>query len=188
MKRIFIGLTALIVAVVASLWVSASASQQNEDKQGETFINGRVLCRTCYLKNPKNGMGISGVAHEGVPEYDEGNPAECGFICSKKGMPLAILTSDGKLYTVTGALAEPGDVMPTETNRPMRKNEPNAGLVTHIGHRLTVFGVVTEKNGELQMNSTRRTWQMDTKDWRVGSEIEIKHKSEGSKVIEKPSK
>ena len=180
MKKIFMGLMALIVAFVAPTIVSASASQ----KAAEPFVSGKVICRTCYLKDKSNGTGISAMAHEGVPEYDEGDPAHCAMTCSKKGMPMALLTRDGKLYTVTGKLAAVGDVMPTETNKPLRLNEPNAGLVTHIGHTITVFGEITEQNGQLEIASTRRTWEMDAKDWRPGSTTEIKHKTGGSQIIE----
>lgn len=184
MKKILMGLAALMVGFAAPLFVSASASQQSE----ESFIRGRVVCRTCYLKDSRNGVGINTIAHENVPEYDEGKPDQCAMICSKKGMPLALLTRDGKLYTVTGKLAEVGNVMPTETNRPIRSNEPNAGLVTHIGHTLVVFGQISEKNGELQIESTRRTWNMDAKDWRPGSTAEVRHKTEGSKIVTEEEK
>jgi hypothetical protein len=191
MKKILVGLTALIVACVAPLFVSTSASQQSpgSNRQAppsseEEFIRGRVVCRTCYLKDNRNGVGIYSIAHEGVPEYDEGQPEQCAVICSKKGMPLALLTRDNKLYTITGKLAEAGDVDPAEGSAPLRKNEPNAGLVTHIGHTLVVFGKVTEKNGEMQIESTRRTWNSDSKDWRVDSTLEVKHATGGSQIVE----
>ena len=194
MKNVVIGLTALLVALVAPDVAKVSGQEQEkvehqrdkpksevvEESRGKTVVKGQLVCRTCYLKNKLNTL----IEHEGVPENDEGMPEECAITCSKKGMPLALLTKDGKLYTITGALAAVSDVENFDGgHRLIRRNEPNGQLVTNLSHTITIFGDVTEKNGELQLNSIRREWLSDSKDWRVGSTTETKY-SEGGKVIE----
>lgn len=75
-------------------------------------IKGELVDQTCYKKDAKN----VGAAHR-----------ECGQTCAKKGMPMAILTADGKLYTITGDLAA----------------NNNAKLVPHVSHQVEVTGDVS---------------------------------------------
>jgi hypothetical protein len=51
---------------------------------------------------------------------------------------LALLTADGKLYTVTGDLAA----------------NNNAKLVPHLSHKVELTGDVTEKNGTMTIAAT----------------------------------
>jgi len=51
--------------------------------------------------------------------------------CAKEGKPVALLTSDGKVYQVTGGLAA----------------NKNAKLSAHMLHTVEITGDVTEKDG-----------------------------------------
>lgn len=179
MRKIFIGLTALLL-VASSPEVARLAAQATPTKgslaAGGNWVRGSLVCRTCYLKDKANAE----MTHYDVPEYDEGTPDFCAKVCSMKGMPLALLTDEGELYTLTGKLAARGDVLSVE-RRVIRANEPNAALVNHLTHTIIVAGVVSNKNGELILDADRFDWNMDTKDHRVGSTVETKH-TEGHSV------
>ena len=114
MQRIFIGLMA--AAFVVALGASVSA---------ET-IKGKLIDQSCYAKDKTN----TGVDHK-MPQ----DTKDCAVACAKKGAPLAILTADDKLYTVTGDLAA----------------EKNAKLVAHLSHTVEVTGDVTMKDGKMSI-------------------------------------
>ena len=59
----------------------------------------------------------------------------CAVQCAKAGKPVALLTSDGKVYEVTGGLAA----------------DKNAKLSGHMLHTVEITGDVTEKNGKLSI-------------------------------------
>ena len=59
-------------------------------------ISGRLVDETCYKMNKVN----TGVAHK-MPADTPG----CAVTCAKMGLPIALLTDDGKVYNVTGDLA-----------------------------------------------------------------------------------
>lgn len=68
---------------------------------GSTFaatetISGRLIDLTCYKQNKAN----TGVDHK-MPE----DTPNCAVTRAKMGQPVALLTDDGKVYTVTGELA-----------------------------------------------------------------------------------
>jgi hypothetical protein len=63
--------------------------------------------------------------------------ADCAAMCAKKGAPLALLTSDGKVYTLSGGLAA----------------DMNAKLIPHISHTVEVTGDVTEKDDNVIVNN-----------------------------------
>jgi hypothetical protein len=54
------------------------------------------------------------------------------------GLPLALLTADGKVYTVTGDLAA----------------NNNAKLVPHLSHKVELTGDVTEKGSTMTIAAT----------------------------------
>jgi len=71
----------------------AMASAQMAKPQGkDVTVTGTVIDVSC-----KFGQGLSGADHK-----------MCAQVCADKGIPLAILGSDGKLYIPTSA-AMPGD-------------------------------------------------------------------------------
>jgi hypothetical protein len=101
-----------LVALVFALNASAFAATQT--------ISGQLVDQVCYKMNKSN----TGVDHK-MPSGDEAN---CAVTCAKMGQPVALLTSDGKLYTVTGDLAA----------------NNNAKLVPHLSHKVELTGDVTE--------------------------------------------
>jgi hypothetical protein len=63
--------------------------------------------------------------------------AGCAAACAKKGQPVALLTSDGKVYTIKGGLAA----------------ENNAKLIAHMGHTVSITGDVTTMNGAMSISA-----------------------------------
>jgi hypothetical protein len=76
----------------------------------------------------------TGVDHK-MPSGDEAN---CAVTCAKMGQPVALLTSDGKLYTITGDLAA----------------NNNAKLVPHMSHKVELTGDVSENGGTMTIAAT----------------------------------
>ena len=84
-----------ITAVVAGLSLGAgplAAQGMQHPKGTQRTISGTVVDVSCRF-----GLGLSGDSHR-----------ECAQICAGKGIPLAILGTDGKLYIPTST-AMPGD-------------------------------------------------------------------------------
>jgi hypothetical protein len=106
-----------VAALLFALSASAFAATQT--------ISGQLVDQVCYKMNKSN----TGVNHK-MPSGDEAN---CAVTCAKMGQPVALLTSDGKLYTVTGDLAA----------------NNNAKLVPHLSHKVELTGDVTEKGGTM---------------------------------------
>ena len=86
MRKLFAAVTA--AAFVVALGAPAFAK--------EATIKGEVVDQTCYMKDHAK----TGEAHK-----------DCAATCAKKGAPMAILTEDGKLYQITGGLAEDSNRM-----------------------------------------------------------------------------
>ena len=81
------------LALLAAIPVSAAAQGMGKAPEGkEVTITGTVIDVSC-----KFGQGLSGPEHR-----------MCSEVCADKGIPLAILGNDGKLYIPTSA-AMPGD-------------------------------------------------------------------------------
>jgi hypothetical protein len=110
MRRFFAGLAA--AAFVATMAAPAFAK--------EMTVKGEVIDQTCYMKDHAK----IGADHR-----------ECGQTCAKKGAPMALLTSDGKVYQITGGLAA----------------DKNAKLVPHISHMVEITGDVTESDGKMMI-------------------------------------
>ena len=115
----------LAVLVVTGLVLSLSASAFAETQT----ITGRLIDQTCYKANKAN----TGLDHK-MPEDTPG----CAVTCAKMGLPVALLTDDGKVYTVTGDLA----------------GSNNAKLVPHMSHKVELTGDVTQKGGTLTIAAT----------------------------------
>ena len=110
MRRISAGLT--VAACVAALAAPAFARTET--------VKGELVDQACYMKDKKN----VGASHK-----------ECAETCAKKGQPVAIVTADGKVYQVTGALAA----------------DNNAKLVPHLTHTVEITGDVSEKDGKMMI-------------------------------------
>ena len=113
MRKMFGGFAA--VGLVIALGASMSAATET--------VKGQVVDQSCYAKDKAN----NGKDHK-MPQ----DVTDCAVACAKKGAPLALLTSDGKLYEITGGLAA----------------EKNAKLVPHVSHTVEIKGEVTEKDGK----------------------------------------
>jgi len=116
MKHILTGLTA--AAFVAVLAMPAFAKTET--------VTGQLVDTACYSKDKAN----TGNEHKGMG-------ATCAQDCAKKGTPVALLTSDGKVYQVTGGLAA----------------NNNAKLVPHMSHTMEITGDVTEKDGKMMITA-----------------------------------
>ena len=92
-------------------------------------VKGQVVDQNCYTKDSVNNKGV-----------DHKMPADmkdCAISCAKKGQPLALLTSDGKLYTIAGGLAE----------------NNNAKLVAHLSHTIEITGDVMDMKGRMMITA-----------------------------------
>lgn len=56
----------------------------------EQTVKGELVTVMCVAKNGEKGQGPAHV--------------DCAIDCAQKGYPLAVLTSDGTLYKITGSL------------------------------------------------------------------------------------
>jgi hypothetical protein len=75
-------------------------------------VTGKVIDMTCYMKDKANNAGM-----------DHKMPADtkdCAAACAKKGQPLALLTSDGKVYEIAGGLAENNNAITDPAHHPYR--------------------------------------------------------------------
>jgi hypothetical protein len=111
----------LIVGLFLAVCVSSFAATQT--------ITGQLIDQECYSANKAN----AGLDHK-MPEPTP----NCAVMCAKQGMPVALLTADGKVYTVTGDLAA----------------NNNAKLVPHMSHKVELTGDVTTKGGAMTIAAT----------------------------------
>jgi hypothetical protein len=88
-------------------------------------VKGQIVDQACYTMDKSN----TGVDHK----MPKGDTKDCALGCAKAGRPMAILTSDGKLYELGGGLAA----------------DKNAKIIPHISHTVEVTGEVTEKDGKM---------------------------------------
>lgn len=108
MSRLFASLAvALFVATLGAPVFAKTAT-----------IKGQLIDQECYLMEKK-------------VDSDKA----CAVECAKSGKPVALLTSDGKVYAVTGGLAA-------------NKNEK---LTAHMLQKVEITGDVTEKGGKLSI-------------------------------------
>ena len=120
MRQLFAGL--MVAAFIVVLGSSAFAATQT--------ITGQLIDQSCYNMDKSN----TGVDHK----MPKGDTKDCAIACAKGGKPLALLTSDGKVYTVMGDLAA----------------EKNAKLVPHMSHTVALTGDVTESGGKMMLAAT----------------------------------
>jgi len=120
MRTLRAGLT--VVALVLALSASSFGATQT--------ISGQLIDQSCYKMNNSN----TGVDHK----MPSGDVKDCAITCAKMGRPVALLTADGKVYTVTGDLAA----------------NNNAKLVPHMSHRVELTGDVSETGGTMTIAAT----------------------------------
>src|SRR6476646_4529041 len=95
-------------AVVAALAVPAYARPET--------VKGQIIDGACY-KMDKSNVGLD-------HKMPKGETKDCALICAKAGHPMSLLTSDGKVYEITGGLAASN----------------NAKIIPHITHTVEVTG------------------------------------------------
>src|SRR6266446_3237959 len=120
MREVFVGLT--VASFVVALGAPALAATQT--------ITGQLIDESCYKMDKSN----TGVDHK----MPKGDTKDCAIACAKGGRPVALVTSDGKVYTVTGDLAA----------------DKNAKLVPHMSHTVALTGDVTESGGKMMLAAT----------------------------------
>jgi hypothetical protein len=116
MRRMFAALT--VAAFVVALGAPAFAKEET--------VKGQIVDVSCYNADKANNVG----ADHKMPK---GDTKDCALGCAKAGRPMALLTSDGKVYVLTGGLAA----------------EKNAKIIPHVAHTVEVTGEVTEADGKM---------------------------------------
>jgi hypothetical protein len=118
----------LLVALIVGTSV---VSPRAPSSAGAQTVKGKLVDAACY-KLDKSNVAVD-------HRMPQGNEKNCAIECARTGFPVALLTSDGKLYIVTGALAV----------------NNNAALISHMGHTVTLTGDVTEAVGAMTIGATR---------------------------------
>jgi len=118
------------VAAVVCLMAGVCASGCADSAYAKTeTVTGKVVDLSCYVMNHED----SGMDHK---TQGGATPPNVGFACAYscvrwQGMPAGLLTSDGKVYQITGGLAE----------------NSNVKIAPHLTHTVTITGEVTELDG-----------------------------------------
>jgi hypothetical protein len=119
--RKVLGCAAVVALMLASVAPAFAATET---------VKGTIVDQSCYLKDKASNAGV-----------DHKMPADvkdCAVACAKKGRPLALLTSDGKVYTIGGGLAA----------------DNNAKLVAHVAHTVEITGDVASKDGAMTITAS----------------------------------
>lgn len=106
MRRLMLVLTAM--AVVAAAPALAA----------EMTVTGELVDHACYTK--RGAEDGSGSGH-----------AACAKKCAMGGQPVALVTADGEIYMLAGAVTA----------------DNNAALSNHMSHTVEITGDVTESGG-----------------------------------------
>jgi hypothetical protein len=117
MRKMFAGLA--VAAFVVAFGAPAFAATET--------VKGQIVDQGCYKMDKSN----TGKDHK----MPKGDTTDCAVACAKAGRPMALLTSDGKVYELTGGLAA----------------EKNAKIIAHVAHTVEVTGDVTEKDGKMMI-------------------------------------
>ena len=115
MRKMFAALS--VAAFLVALGAPAFAK--------EATVKGQIIDVSCYNADKTN----TGVDHK----MPKGDTKDCAIGCAKAGRPMALLTSDGKVYVLAGGLAA----------------DKNAKIIAHIAHTVEVTGDVTEADGKM---------------------------------------
>jgi hypothetical protein len=119
MRNLLVGLTA--AAFVVALGAPAFAKTET--------VKGQVVDQACYKMDKTN----TGADHK----MPKGDTKDCAIGCAKAGRPLALLTSDGKVYEIAGGLAA----------------DKNAKLIAHIAHTVEITGDVMDHGGSMMISA-----------------------------------
>ena len=105
MRRLILMVMALALAVAAPVLGQ------------EITVTGELVDHACFMRSGDDGRGI--------------DHAACALACAQIGQPVGLVTEDGEVYVMAGAVTD----------------DNNALLVPHMSHIVEVTGVVTEGNG-----------------------------------------
>ena len=119
MRNLLVGLTA--AAFVVALGAPAFAKTET--------VKGQVVDQACYKMDKTN----TGADHK----MPKGDTKDCAIGCAKAGRPLALLTSDGKVYEIAGGLAA----------------DKNAKLIAHVAHTVEITGDVMDHDGKMMISA-----------------------------------
>ena len=119
MHKMFAALSA--AAFVVSLASPALAKTET--------VKGQIVDMGCYKMDKSN----TGADHK----MPKGDTKDCAAMCAKGGKPMALLTSDGKVYEIAGGLAA----------------EKNAKIIPHIGHTVEITGDVMDHGGSMMITA-----------------------------------
>ena len=117
MHKMFAALSA--AAFVVSLASPALAKTET--------VKGQIVDVGCYKMDKSN----TGVDHK----MPKGDTKDCALGCAKAGQPMALLTSDGKVYEISGSLAA----------------DKNAKLIPHISHTVEITGDTMNHGGKMMI-------------------------------------
>jgi hypothetical protein len=120
MRTVFAGVAVAAVAIA----FSAPAFAKTET------VKGQIVDVSCYTMDKANNKGKD-------HKMPKGDTADCAVACAKAGRPMALLTEDGKVYTITGGLAA----------------DKNAKIVPHVAHTVEITGDVEEKDGKMTIDA-----------------------------------
>jgi len=119
MRKLFVGMTT--AALVLALGAPAFAKTET--------VKGQIVDSGCYKMDKSN----TGVDHK----MPKGDTKDCATACAKAGRPMALLTSDGKVYEIAGGLAA----------------DKNAKIIAHVGHTVEITGDVMDHGGSMMITA-----------------------------------
>lgn len=114
--RIASAVTAFVITASVPAWAKTET------------LKGQIVDQTCYMKD---------VANKGVDHKMPADTKDCAIDCAKKGQPMALLTANGKVYTIYGGLAA----------------NKNAKLVAHVGHTVEITGDTMDMSGKMMITA-----------------------------------
>jgi hypothetical protein len=115
MRRVLAGFSIAVVVLAFSAPVFAET------------VKGQIVDMACYNADKSN----TGVDHK----MPKGDTKDCALGCAKAGQPMALLTSDGKVYEISGSLAA----------------DKNAKLIPHISHTVEITGDTMNHGGKMMI-------------------------------------
>jgi hypothetical protein len=120
----------MFAALSAAAFVVALASPALAKTE---TVKGQIVDVGCYKMDKSN----TGVDHK----MPKGDTKDCALGCAKAGQPMAVLTSDGKVYEIAGGLAA----------------DKNAKIVPHVGHTVEITGDVMDHGGKMMISADSLT-------------------------------
>ena len=118
--------SAMALALTAFASANAQAQEHMKPQGKQVTLNVQVIDLHCFTAN-----GMKGEMHK-----------ECNIACSKAGVPLALLTSDGKVY------------IPVAKSPMTSQQNYNKQLVDYAEQWVKVEGTLYESGGVLGIDIT----------------------------------